>query len=85
MSRRKFGRCVGCLEYSQLQRIFKKPSGDESCFSHLHFKGLVDDEWEISIETSAPIAQLAEHLTLNQRVLGSSPSGGIEAICTGLH
>ncbi len=25
----------------------------------------------------APIAQSAEHLTLNQRVLGSSPSGGI--------
>ena len=25
---------------------------------------------------AAPLAQLAEHLTLNQRVLGSSPRGG---------
>ena len=44
MSPRKFGRCVVCVEYSQLQRIFKERPGDESCFSHLHFKGLVDDE-----------------------------------------
>ncbi len=27
----------------------------------------------------ASVAQLAEQLTLNQRVLGSSPSGGIDA------
>ena len=34
------------------------------------------------IETSTPIAQLAEHLTLNQRVLGSSPSGGTDVLQT---
>ena len=37
------------------------------------------------METSAPIAQLAEHLTLNQRVLGSSPSGGTWLVCSRLH
>ena len=29
----------------------------------------------------APLAQLAEHLTLNQRVVGSSPTGGTFATC----
>ena len=28
-----------------------------------------------AVSTSAPLAQLAEHLTLNQRVVGSSPTG----------
>src|SRR5947207_11914035 len=30
----------------------------------------------------APLAQLAEQLTLNQRVIGSSPIRGIPSLCT---
>jgi hypothetical protein len=35
---------------------------------------------EFSLNGNAPVAQLAEHLTLNQRVQGSSPCGGIPAL-----
>lgn len=40
--------------------------------------------WQTKNLILAPLAQLAEHLTLNQRVVGSSPTGGTrqgDAMC----
>ena len=64
--------CLGVPHPATVGRVFGRCL-DRTCnrsqVDHLH-------------KENAPLAQLAEQLTLNQRVVGSSPTGGTFAYCS---